>query len=330
MRILIIGKTEGTLTGPVGFTRLLARELANKHEVSLFRTSDDLSKKWDVVHVTDIMWAKYSELRLLTCPVIVEIHDYYWTQFFSYWSPDWPLRYLMQKVRRQRYLKVLSVSSAVITFCKYVYNLVPHPHKYYVPYTTDFSLFDVRRTQPVESREREVLFVGRNFFRKGIVPLLRALRLVRESYPNIRLTVVGKERLYSLVAAKLMSIGVTVDFVGQVDRKDLPGYYRRASLFVLPSFIESSPVTIMEAQASGVPIVAAHTGGIPEMLTHGVDGLLSPPGHHLMLAEHILACLENSSLARRLTTNGLNSVRDRFSTERTLAGVLEVYREALT
>jgi glycosyltransferase involved in cell wall biosynthesis len=96
--------------------------------------------------------------------------------------------------------------------------------------------------------------------------------------------------------------------VGPMPPAALAGEYGRASLFVLPSRSENAPLTVREALAAGVPIVATQVGGVDELVTDGVDGLLVPPGDPVTLAaaiERLLAPAVQARFAAAARARGL-------------------------
>src|SRR6202011_4898704 len=87
-------------------------------------------------------------------------------------------------------------------------------------------------------------------------------------------------------AAEQLGVSDQVRFLGQVH--DVPALLARASLFVLPSLTEGVSLTLLEAMARGLPVVATHVGGNPEVVADGETGLLTPPGDPAALAQAML------------------------------------------
>lgn len=105
-----------------------------------------------------------------------------------------------------------------------------------------------------------VLFVGRLVEGKRPVVALEAMECVRESFPEAKLFVVGEGPLREDVEAAAAAVEGAVDFVGQVGYEDMPGLYRAADVLVLPSRAEGMPRVVMEATATGLPVVASDIG----------------------------------------------------------------------
>jgi glycosyltransferase involved in cell wall biosynthesis len=184
-----------------------------------------------------------------------------------------------------------------------------------------------------------VLFLGRLTPHKGVDRLLRALP------DGASLTVAGSaghdprppERDYPALLRRLAA-GRPVRFTGPVADADLPRLYRRAAVFVLPTVEQTCygrPVavtellglSVIEAMASGTPVVASRTGGLPEVVRHGQTGFLVTPGDIDELRHHIDLLLRNPALARQLGHAARAAVLERFTWEHTAQRCLTAYAE---
>jgi glycosyltransferase involved in cell wall biosynthesis len=136
----------------------------------------------------------------------------------------------------------------------------------------------------------------------GVDVAIRALALVRKSFPAATLTVAGSgPELLSLQSlCKELGLDDAVVFSGRVDNVDMPGLYGQADLAVNASSVDNMPNALLEAFASGVPVVSTRAGGIPDMLEHEVHGLLVPVGDPAALADAAIRLLSDPELAARL------------------------------
>ncbi len=171
----------------------------------------------------------------------------------------------------------------------------------------------------------ELMHVGRLTPPKNHERLLRAFAALRESHPQCRLTLVGdgelRQQVEELVEALHLSQAVT--FAGA--QADVRPYLERADIFVLPSDYEGIPMTIIEAMAAGLPIVATSVGGVPDMLRQEESGLLVPPDTEAVTR----ACarlVENPALRERLGRNAQAEAR-RFSAECMAEAYVRVYEQ---
>lgn len=151
-----------------------------------------------------------------------------------------------------------------------------------------------------------ILFVGRfDETRKGFKYLLRALPLVQQQFPQARLMVVGTgdpERFDGLMERERVH---GVDFIGYVSREELPRYYASSEVFCAPSISgESFGIVLLEAAASGRPVVATNIPGYASVLTNEQEALLVDPRNPQALALALVRVLADQDLQRRLAAHG--------------------------
>ena len=139
---------------------------------------------------------------------------------------------------------------------------------------------------------------------KGIAKFLKAAARISSSCPEARFLVVGdgplREELLRL--ADRLGLRERVRFLGhRADARDLIGLL---DVLAVPSLTEGTPLTVLEAMAVGVPIVASAVGGVPDQVRHGKEGLLVPPEDPVALGDALLELLQDPGLARRLGEAG--------------------------
>ncbi|MFA5927016.1 MAG: glycosyltransferase [Patescibacteria group bacterium] len=147
--------------------------------------------------------------------------------------------------------------------------------------------------------EKNILYVGRLEWRKGIGTLLRSFALAQKEYPSSKLYVVGGstnqsakmleaeelERQSKLISE--LNIQGQVVYVGPVSQKQLFRYYNAADVVVVPSYYEPFGIVPLESMACGTPVVASRTGGLQFTIRDGVTGHLAEPRNHIDLAEKL-------------------------------------------
>ncbi len=162
---------------------------------------------------------------------------------------------------------------------------------------------DVNNFHPDESKRAKDKFIitlggTRITARKGINYLIEALSTLAPKYPNIFLRLVGegneKEALTSLI--KELNLEKFVDFAGLISRDKIATYYQEASVFVLPSLNEGMSNAMLEALASGLPILATQTGGTEELVEDEINGMIIKMKDAEDLAEKIEMILKNDVL----------------------------------
>jgi len=169
--------------------------------------------------------------------------------------------------------------------------------------------------------------VGRLELEKGHPTLLEAWPHVLRSVPDAYLVIVGEgSRLDALhEIAREMKILHRVVFTGR--RDDIPAVTAAFDVAVLPSYREAQGLTILEAMAMSRPVVASNVGGIPEMITHEVTGLLVPPHDPPALAAAIVRLIQDHQLADTIGRAGHDLVHDRFCVQLMVKAVQDLYDE---
>lgn len=159
--------------------------------------------------------------------------------------------------------------------------------------------------------------------------LLRAAALLRASVPDFRLVIAGsgelEEKLKRLAGE--LDLGSHVVFAGYLD--NLAPLYAAADLFVMSSHLEGLCTSILDSMLAGVPVVATRTGGIPEIVRHGVNGLLAPPRDPAELAAAMATALGNPMLRAGFAGEGRGTVMRGFTHDSMVEGTLAAYRDIL-
>lgn len=159
-----------------------------------------------------------------------------------------------------------------------------------------------------------ILFLGRLSDKKGVLDLLYALPTVIANVPNVTLVIAGDGDIsHYQKQAQSLGIAAHVEFKGWVGPTEKFKLLSEAAVFALPSYSEGFPVGIIEAMAYGLPVVASTVGGIPDAITHGVDGLLIKAGDIASLSESLNQILSLPQLANDLGQNAQQKYSERFS-----------------
>ena len=195
-----------------------------------------------------------------------------------------------------------------------------------VPPGVNPALFTGPFEDPFPSIGRpRVAFIGRLAPQKGVRTLLEAARLLRAPGAQILLVGDGPQRPTLEREVRRLGIGDVVHFLGFVSHERVPAVLAHADLLVLPSLYEELGTILLEAMWEGVPIVASRTGGIPDIVDDGVNGLLVSPGDSETLARAIDRLLSSPDLARRLGEAARERAK-RYDWEVLAERVLEAYR----
>lgn len=159
---------------------------------------------------------------------------------------------------------------------------------------------------------------------------LRAFALIRQQLPDSRMTVAGSgPRLVALQQlCNTMGIASSVRFTGRLDNEAVAQLYRTADLMINPSLADNMPISVLEAMASGVPVVSTNVGGVPYLVRDGTEALLVPPGDAAAIAQASLKLLQDRELASRFVSAGLHAAR-RYTWSEVKPRLFAVYARAL-
>jgi glycogen(starch) synthase len=195
-----------------------------------------------------------------------------------------------------------------------------------IPPGVNPSLFEGPFEDPFSGVGRpRVLFVGRLAPQKGVRVLVAAAGLLEDESAQVLLVGDGPERPALEREAERLGVGGRLHFVGFLAHERLPAVMSHADLLVLPSLYEELGTVLLEAMQAGLPIVASKTGGIPEVIEDGVNGMLVPPGDPEAIALAIDRLLANRDLVRRLSKGAHQRGKD-YDWEVLAGRVLRVYR----
>jgi len=204
-----------------------------------------------------------------------------------------------------------------------------------IPNGVDIERFRPSVTPFPEWRDPDrvnLLFVGRLDPRKGLHHLIAAMpEIVKKTGGRTRLLVVGDSYLRARLQASVPAAARDhVVFLGHVPSADLPRWYATGDIFVSPaSGNESFGIVLIEAMASGRPVVASDIPGYRSVIAPGVNGVMCPPGDVPALAAAVIALVEDPARRRALADNGRARAIE-FSWPRVTDQLEGVYRDVLT
>lgn len=176
-----------------------------------------------------------------------------------------------------------------------------------------------------------LIFVGHVLKAKGIFELLESFLIVRKSYPDLHLLVVGDGEDFREFAAQVKASEVEewVHLLGARPHDEIPGWFSASDILVLPSWREGLPNVVVEAMACRRPVIATRVGGIPEAVIDGESGILVNKQDPKALAEAIAFLIENEGKRWLMGAKGRVIVEERFTWEKNAAETIKVYEEVL-
>ncbi len=178
-----------------------------------------------------------------------------------------------------------------------------------------------------------LLYHGRVDRRKGALDLLDAFVLLRRNprWGNAKIVYSGIGPDFDAVNQKIaeLNLGEHVEVLGYVEYADVPAIYQRGDVFLSPTYAEGFSNTILEAMASGLPVVSCEAVGVVDCLTNEVNGLLVQPGDVAALAGAIERILSDDALRVRLTQAAFQDVQEKYSWPVVGRQIMDVYEEII-
>lgn len=282
--------------------------------VSLFFNMNRIYTSYDLVHAHWIIPQGIIQSNMKKVPYILTGHGGDVSSL-----NNWPISVL--KRRALKFSKHTTVVSE--NLYEIVQNIYPCPEMSIIPMGCDTSSFNNNlRIENYfgQNNKKVVLFVGRLAEKKGCLYLIKAMREVKDAI----LVIVGKGNLEDELRVEAKDIQDKVVFLGAKTHKELPRIYASADVFVAPSITakdgdkEGFGLVILEAMASGIPVIASNSGGIIDIVQNGVNGLLVEEKDVNGISSQINTILNEPQLRKQLVNNAFNTVKE-FSYENVAA-----------
>jgi len=293
----------------------------------------------DIVHSMNAMplgWL-FRESNSMNARFVLSIH----TPVFLRELPSLSVSYLQKReyeLLLARLAKKVDLNIAVSRFVRrqLVAIGVPRERIRVIPSGTDVAFFRSRSTAKDRGAKEgyEILYVGRIAKIKGLVYLIRAMDIVRRwGYSEIKLKLLGgqpEDDDYARVSKSIdaLSLRQQITIQPPVPYWRTPRHYGSADCLVLPSVNEPLGKVTLEAMASGIPVLASNSGGIPDVVRDRKNGLLFESGNPMAIARSIVELVEDRALTARLVRNGL-SFAEYYDWEVISSMYLKVFEDAL-
>jgi L-malate glycosyltransferase len=261
-------------------------------------------RRADVVHVFS---ASYSSFLLAPLPAIAAARLFGRPVVLNYRSGE-AADHLQRSALARRVLRSVDRNVVPSRFLIDVFARFAIPAES-IPNIVDLNRFRFRERPAPQPR----LVSTRNFDSLyNVACTIRAFHLVQQRMPEATLTLVGggpEERALQSLVRELALRHVT--FAGKVAPDDIAAFYGDADIYIQSPNIDNMPTSVLEAFASGLPVVSTEAGGIPAVITPGRNGLLAPLDDHRALADAVLRLIDEPDLARSLTRCAFESCGQR-------------------
>ena len=221
-------------------------------------------------------------------------------------------------------------SRGVVCITHYTENAVRHlaTRTWVLPNAVDAQFFDVANVPP---ETPVLLVVGSICRRKNQNAFIRSLDSLAKTRA-FRLVFLGranKEDPYSAEFFELLRSRPWCEYAGFADRAGLRNHLATASILALPSIEDNCPMVILEAMAAGVPVIGANVGGVPDLITDGVNGLLCDPESMESMAGAVQSLLDDPQNARQMAVAAKDMAMQKFHPKHIAMQHLDIYREVL-
>lgn len=172
----------------------------------------------------------------------------------------------------------------------------------------------------------KLLFLGRIGQRKGIYDLIEVIEALKEIYPDIKLFVGGDgevENLKEIINEKKLE--QNIEYIGWISGKKKEDLLKECSFYILPSYNEGMPMSLLEGMAYKNVVISTRVGGIPKVIENNENGILINPGDKEKLQQELTRLLENKKLRLNLSKEARNTIESKFNIKNNIRTLVALY-----
>lgn len=290
----------------------------------------------DIIHFLDAREALF--LHKTDVPVVGTIHDYYFVHPLNYWKnrlffPDWPWRTayaFLVRLLEPRALRscdhLIANSWATKHEVGAAYGIPDHRIS---PVYIGLDLMKTQGAEFYRSKERAVLFVGGNPYRKGLPRLLRAVEAINRE-TAVELWIAGTALTPALKRMALsLKLEDRISVYPHLNALDLANLYSRASCLALPGLTEAFGLVFLEAFAHGCPVIGPINGGTSEIIEDGKNGYLVESDEDEDLTRKLIRLLDDDELRKRFVMEGRKTLES-YTVKRMVRETVSIYEMILS
>lgn len=279
--------------------------------------------KYDIVHIhmasrrSTFRKGKYLRIaKKHNKKVIIHIHGAEYKEFYNECNEN-----------KKKYVReTLALADCIIVLSEewkeYFKNLVDEK-KIIVMYNSILLPKDFKKNLD----SCNILFLGRIGRRKGIYDLLDVLKQIICIHPEIKLYVGGDGEVDNLIKIiKTDNLEKNVEYIGWVKGEDKERLLKKCSFYILPSYNEGMPMSILEAMAYKNVTISTNVGGIPKVIINNENGIIINPGDKETLYKELLRLIENSDERVRLSFNARKTIENGFDIKSSIKKLVNLYR----
>lgn len=328
------------LTTGVGILHMIKGNSIAKVQMIFFVTSEILYAfilftryRFDIIHAHWLLpqgvIAVFIKI-IFHVPVIVTVHG---TDIFALKKFNFLKRFVLQHV------DICTVNSSATH--KEVCDLYPHTKTQIIPMGVDLKVFSSKKRKKNSRLHVPIILgVGRLIPWKGMSYLISAMPEILKAYPNAMLYIVGTGPSEALLRSQAKKHGLLFDknifFLGNISHDKLAEVYRKSNVFVSPSITvnntgekEAQGLVVLEAMASGCPVIATRSGGIVDLVEDKKNGLLVREKDAQAIAKNVVFLLSHKKERKEMIKNGLVKIQKSYSWESTAKSFEQLYEQLI-
>lgn len=251
--------------------------------------------------------------------IIIHIHG---SEFQKFYKNE------CNSIQKKYVQNILNKSNKVIALSeewKYILSEIVEHNKVNVLYNS-IEIKSVVDNKNYE--EKKVLFLGRIGKRKGVYDILEVAPRIISNHPNVKFIIAGDGEVDNVKSlCKDIGIENNVTILGWTSGDEKTKLLSEATVYLLPSYNEGMPISILEAMAYKLPIISTNIGGIPQLVTNNIEGYLFNAGNLNELESILNNVLSSEKLRKTLGENSFNKVEKEFNIEKNIYRLCSIYRE---
>ena len=281
-------------------------------------------KKYDIIHIhmasrrSTFRKGKYVRIaKKFNKKVILHIHGAEYKIFFNECNEK----------QKKYVIKTLNLADKIIVLSeewKEYFSKLVNQKKIVVIYNSIVLPEDFKK----DLETQKLLFLGRFGKRKGIYDLIEVVSKLIVNYPNLKLYAGGDgeiEKVETMIKNKNME--KNVQLLGWATGKEKERILKDASFYVLPSYNEGMPISLIEGMAYKNVCISTDVGGIPKVINNNVNGVIIKPGDKEKLYSELKKLLDNGELRQKLSKNARKTVEEKFNIENNIEKLIGLYEE---
>ncbi len=281
--------------------------------------------KYDIVHIH--MASRLSTFRkgiyiriakLKKKKVILHIHGAEYKIFYGTECNDW---------KRKIVRKTFSLADKIIVLSeewKEYFKELTDENKIIILYNAVKIPNDFKK----DLRSKKILFLGRIGDRKGIFDLLEVIKRLAKKYSDIKLYIGGDGEIERLKTAIIdNNLQKHVEYIGWTNGEKKDKYLKNVSYYVLPSYNEGMPMSVLEGMAYKNVTISTNVGGIPKVINNKINGIIINPGDKESLFNAFEELFNNNELRNKLSINARNTIANKFNITNNVNEVIKIYNE---